>query len=81
MDYAREKAQEGLHVYLQPLLQPAPRDFRQDMRLTLGRLCPPRYFSARVAVRMGAQRATSERKKRSNAVGLRSAFTGVEPPS
>src|SRR5215813_11528821 len=39
------------------------------------------YLSVLVAARIGAQRATSDRTKRSNAVGLRSAFVGIAPPS
>src|SRR5882724_11046422 len=38
-------------------------------------------LSVRVAARTGAQRATSDRTKRSNAAGLRSALAGIEPPS
>src|SRR6266852_3909342 len=42
---------------------------------------PSHYFSARVALRIGAQRAISDRTKRSNAAGLRSDLAGIEPPS
>src|SRR4051812_33782557 len=39
------------------------------------------YFSAPAAGRIGAQRAISERTKRSKAAGRRSALVGIEPPS